>query len=223
MIRLLPCLALALLVSLPGGLAAARLRASQGPGPEARARPRRISRECGIGSGISKSRPARTRPAAASSTGSCARPRPPHPAPARRSMPPAGNWPRRSGGSRNSTSRSKTPAGDLERQRAALAGQLRLAHMTGGSERVRAVFNQEDPAEIGRRLTWLAYLAQKPQRTARLDPGQPGGSRAGPAGRDRAGSRPRRARGPAARASWRSSTAPGSSALPGRGEARRRR
>ena len=48
----------------------------------------------------------------------------------------------------------------LERQRAALAGQLRLAHMTGGSERVRAFFNQEDPAEIGRRLTWLAYLAQ---------------------------------------------------------------
>ncbi|MDH5275718.1 MAG: peptidoglycan DD-metalloendopeptidase family protein [Gammaproteobacteria bacterium] len=48
----------------------------------------------------------------------------------------------------------------LDRQRAALAGQLRLAHMTGGSERVRAFFNQEDPAEIGRRLTWLAYLAR---------------------------------------------------------------
>ncbi len=48
----------------------------------------------------------------------------------------------------------------IERQRAALAGQLRLAHMTGGSERVRAFFNQEDPAEIGRRVTWLAYLAQ---------------------------------------------------------------
>jgi septal ring factor EnvC (AmiA/AmiB activator) len=48
----------------------------------------------------------------------------------------------------------------LERQRTALAGQLRLAHLTGGSERVRAVLNQEDPAGIGRRLTWLAYLAQ---------------------------------------------------------------
>lgn len=48
----------------------------------------------------------------------------------------------------------------LGRQRTALAGQLRLAHLTGGSERVRAFFNHEDPAEIGRRLTWLAYLAQ---------------------------------------------------------------
>ncbi len=49
---------------------------------------------------------------------------------------------------------------DLEQQRAALAGQLRLAHITGGSERVRAVFNQRDPAEIGRHLAWLAYLAR---------------------------------------------------------------
>ncbi|MBL8200955.1 MAG: peptidoglycan DD-metalloendopeptidase family protein [Chromatiales bacterium] len=48
----------------------------------------------------------------------------------------------------------------LDRQRAALAGQLRLAHLTGGSERVRAFLNQEDPAEVGHRLTWLAYLAQ---------------------------------------------------------------
>jgi len=48
----------------------------------------------------------------------------------------------------------------LERERADLAGHLRLAHATGGSERVRAFFNQEDPAEIGRRLTWLAYLAR---------------------------------------------------------------
>lgn len=49
---------------------------------------------------------------------------------------------------------------DLDRQRTALAGQLRLAHITGGSERVRAVFSQQDPAEVGRRLTWLAYLAR---------------------------------------------------------------
>ncbi len=49
---------------------------------------------------------------------------------------------------------------DLARQRTALAGQLRLAHITGGAERVRAVFNQQDPAELGRRLTWLAYLAR---------------------------------------------------------------
>ncbi len=49
---------------------------------------------------------------------------------------------------------------DLDRRRTALAGQLRLAHVTGGSERVRAVFSQQDPAEVGRRLTWLAYLAR---------------------------------------------------------------
>ncbi|MEO8444316.1 MAG: peptidoglycan DD-metalloendopeptidase family protein [Gammaproteobacteria bacterium] len=49
---------------------------------------------------------------------------------------------------------------DLQKQRTALAGQLRLAHITGGSERVRAVFSQQDPAEVGRRLTWLAYLAR---------------------------------------------------------------
>ncbi|MEO7385974.1 MAG: peptidoglycan DD-metalloendopeptidase family protein, partial [Gammaproteobacteria bacterium] len=50
---------------------------------------------------------------------------------------------------------------NLERERVALAGQLRLAHMTGGSERVQAFFNQEDPAAIGRRLTWLTYLARR--------------------------------------------------------------
>jgi len=49
---------------------------------------------------------------------------------------------------------------ELDKQRGALAGQLRLAHITGGSERVRAVFSQQDPAELGRRLTWLAYLAR---------------------------------------------------------------
>ena len=49
---------------------------------------------------------------------------------------------------------------DLDKQRTALAGQLRLAHITGGSERVRALFSQQDPAELGRRLTWLAYLAR---------------------------------------------------------------
>ena len=49
---------------------------------------------------------------------------------------------------------------NLDKQRTALAGQLRLAHITGGSERIRAIFNQQDPAELGRRLTWLAYLAR---------------------------------------------------------------
>lgn len=49
---------------------------------------------------------------------------------------------------------------ELEKRRADLAGQLRLAHITGGSERVRAIFNQQDPAELGRHLTWLGFLAR---------------------------------------------------------------
>ncbi|MDH4022206.1 MAG: peptidoglycan DD-metalloendopeptidase family protein [Gammaproteobacteria bacterium] len=48
----------------------------------------------------------------------------------------------------------------LAKHRGDLAGQLRLAHITGGSERVRAIFNQQDPAELGRRLTWLGFLAR---------------------------------------------------------------
>lgn len=49
---------------------------------------------------------------------------------------------------------------ELHRQRADLAAQLRLAHITGGTEQVRAIFNQQDPAELGRRLTWLSFLAR---------------------------------------------------------------
>lgn len=49
---------------------------------------------------------------------------------------------------------------ELDKQRTALAGQLRLAHITGGTERVRAIFSQQEPAELGRHLTWLAYLAR---------------------------------------------------------------
>lgn len=49
---------------------------------------------------------------------------------------------------------------ELEKQRGDLAGQLRLAHITGGSEQVRTIFNQQDPAELGRRLTWLGFLAR---------------------------------------------------------------
>ena len=58
------------------------------------------------------------------------------------------------------TRQMESTRANLERERAALAGHLRLAHATGGNERVRAFFNQEDPAEIGRRLTWLGYLAR---------------------------------------------------------------
>ena len=58
------------------------------------------------------------------------------------------------------TGQLETTRTELERQRADLAAQLRLAHITGGSERVRAIFNQQDPAELGRRLTWLGFLAR---------------------------------------------------------------
>ncbi|MDP2323406.1 MAG: peptidoglycan DD-metalloendopeptidase family protein [Gammaproteobacteria bacterium] len=49
---------------------------------------------------------------------------------------------------------------ELKQQRTDLAAQLRLAHITGGTEQVRAMFNQQDPAELGRRLTWLGFLAR---------------------------------------------------------------
>ena len=58
------------------------------------------------------------------------------------------------------TRQLETTRTELERQRTDLAAQLRLAHITGGSERVRAIFNQQDPAELGRRLTWLGFLAR---------------------------------------------------------------
>jgi septal ring factor EnvC (AmiA/AmiB activator) len=48
----------------------------------------------------------------------------------------------------------------LEREREALAGQVRLAHLTGGREQVRTFFNGQDPADIDRRITWLGYLAR---------------------------------------------------------------
>jgi len=58
------------------------------------------------------------------------------------------------------TERLEATRTELEKQRDELAGQLRLAHITGGSEQVRAIFNQQDPAELGRRLTWLGFLAR---------------------------------------------------------------
>jgi len=58
------------------------------------------------------------------------------------------------------TERLEATRAELEKQRDQLAGQLRLAHITGGSEQVRAIFNQQDPAELGRRLTWLGFLAR---------------------------------------------------------------
>lgn len=158
MIRVLPCLALALLVSLPGGPVAAQKTApnttrSAGQAKEDLARVRDRIRD------LEKQR--RQDQARRSQLD--------------RQLREAETAASRTRQALNATRRELAEAqrrlgelnrqveairASLDRQRAALAGQLRLAHLTGGSERVRAFFNQEDPAEIGRRLTWLAYLAR---------------------------------------------------------------
>lgn len=46
----------------------------------------------------------------------------------------------------------------LEAQQEALAGQLRLAQFTGRNEPLRTALSLTDPADLGRRLTWLGYL-----------------------------------------------------------------
>jgi len=164
MIRLLPCVALALLMSLPGGPAGAQAaaRSSQNTGQtkedlaKVRDRIRALekqtrqdkARRTELDRQLRKAETeaARTRQALAAT---------------RRELAEA----QRRLGELNR--QVETTREDLDRQRAALAGQLRLAHITGGSERVRAVLTQRDPAEIGRRLTWLGYLARS--RSALLD------------------------------------------------------
>lgn len=49
---------------------------------------------------------------------------------------------------------------ELGQHRDELAGQLRLAQVTGGSERIQALLNQQDPAALDRELTWLGYVAR---------------------------------------------------------------
>lgn len=158
MIRLLPCFALALLVSLPGGPAAAQKTGTKSPSStgqtkedlaKVRDRIRNLEKQTrqdrAKRSELDKqlrdaeTAASRTRQALAATRRELAQ--------AQRRLTELNQ-------------QADDTRANLERQRAALAGQLRLAHMTGGSERVRALFNQEDPAEIGRRLTWLAYLAQ---------------------------------------------------------------
>ncbi len=53
-----------------------------------------------------------------------------------------------------------TTRAELGLKREELAGQLRLAQITGGSERIQALFNQQDPAALDRELTWLGYVAR---------------------------------------------------------------
>lgn len=49
---------------------------------------------------------------------------------------------------------------ELARQRAALGAQLRLAWINGQAGQVEVLLSQEDPSELGRRLTYLAYLTR---------------------------------------------------------------
>lgn len=162
MIRLLPCLALALLVSLPGGPVAAQ-KATQKSAPgtakstgqakddlaKVRDRIRDLEKQTRQDRARRSEFDKQLREAetAASRTRQALNA-------TRRDLAEAQ---RRLDGLNGQVASTRA---SLDRQRAALAGQLRLAHMTGGSERVRALFNQEDPADVGRRLTWLAYLAQ---------------------------------------------------------------
>lgn len=46
----------------------------------------------------------------------------------------------------------------LAGQREVLAGQLRLAQFSGRNESLKTALSLDDPADLGRRLTWLGYL-----------------------------------------------------------------
>lgn len=48
----------------------------------------------------------------------------------------------------------------LERDREALAGQIRAAHMIGGREPLKLLLNQKDPAQAGRVLAYYQYFGR---------------------------------------------------------------
>ena len=52
----------------------------------------------------------------------------------------------------------------LERQKQALAAQLRAAHRNGRNHALRLILNQEDPARLGRALAYYGYLNQRRAR-----------------------------------------------------------
>ena len=54
----------------------------------------------------------------------------------------------------------RTEEGALSRDRAALAGQIRAAHMIGAQEPIKLLLNQRDPAEAGRVLTYYRYFGR---------------------------------------------------------------
>lgn len=56
---------------------------------------------------------------------------------------------------------------DLEREREALAGQLRVAYATGRQDRLKLLLNQEDPSAVGRLLAYHDYFNRT--RLARIE------------------------------------------------------
>ena len=55
---------------------------------------------------------------------------------------------------------------DLDKQRAALASELRAAYMAGKQERIKLLLNQEDPAAVSRMLVYHGYFTRV--RAARM-------------------------------------------------------
>jgi len=55
----------------------------------------------------------------------------------------------------------------IDMQREALARQLRGAYMSGNSEWLQVVLSQQDPAQLGRRMTYYGYLSR--QRKSAID------------------------------------------------------
>ncbi|MBT8422871.1 MAG: peptidoglycan DD-metalloendopeptidase family protein [Gammaproteobacteria bacterium] len=49
----------------------------------------------------------------------------------------------------------------IDAQRQALAKQVRTAYMTGNSEWLQMVLSQEDPAQLGRRMTYYGYFSRQ--------------------------------------------------------------
>ena len=54
---------------------------------------------------------------------------------------------------------------ELEKQRAALANQLRVAYINGNEEWLRVSLSQQDATSLGRRMTYYAYLSQQRRAT----------------------------------------------------------
>ena len=48
----------------------------------------------------------------------------------------------------------------IDNQREALAGELRVAYINGQEEQIKLLLNQRDPGQLGRMTTWYAYFGR---------------------------------------------------------------